>query len=106
MKQLRTIAAKASGVYVGIGQTHIAMRMAWAQHQDPLNFIFRQQVELWFRLFRCFPKDGQYLLKIAWQQTLERLQGAESKWQVVKGPLAALQASLLDVGRRPLQHDC
>ena len=35
VKQLRTIAAKASGVYVGIGQTHMAMRMAWAQHQDP-----------------------------------------------------------------------
>ena len=70
VKQLRTMAAKASGMYVGIGQTHIAMRMTWAQHQDPLNFIFRQQVKLWFRLFRCFPKDGQGLLKIAWQQTL------------------------------------
>ena len=40
-----------------------------------------------------------------WQKTLERLQQATVRWQIVKGPMAALIATLLDIGWQPLQLD-
>ena len=105
VKRMRTLAAKASGSYAGLGQTHVAMRLNWAVHQDPLNFVTKQQVELWFRLYCSYPSDARGLLSMAWTQTVERLNVTKSRWQVVKGPLAATVAILLDLGWTPLKVD-
>ena len=81
------------------------MRLDWAVHQDPLNFVTKQQVELWFRLCCSYLSDARGLLSMAWTQTVERLNVAKSRWQVVKGPLAAMVAILLDLGWTPLKVD-
>ena len=85
VKRMRALAAKASGSYAGLG--HVAMRLNCAVHQDPLNFVTKQQVELWFRLCCSYPSDARGLLSMAWTQTVERLNVTKSRWQVVKGPL-------------------
>ena len=63
-------------------------------HQDPGDLAFERQVKTFRHLVLHWPEDQQGHLQNAWKATRERLDKATHTWQVVYGPMAALQAYL------------
>ncbi|OLP81585.1 hypothetical protein AK812_SmicGene37862 [Symbiodinium microadriaticum] len=103
--RLRCTAAKVTGSRVGLGNVHIGMSLHWERDQDPLFYLAKQQLQLWMRLAGNAKICTRRFLETVWQQSLCVLSRAKHRWQVVKGPLAAFQALLLDHGWNPLAVD-
>ena len=82
-----------------------SMCLHWERHQDPLFFLARQQLELRVKLVKRVNIGSWQLLGQVWQTSLETLRRTKHGWQVVKGPLAACQAMLLDHGWLPDEVD-
>ena len=59
-----------------------------------------QQVEAWFQLKKRWA-GKEDLLERTWGLTVQKLEAASSRWQMVKSPLAATVAYLLDLGWQP-----
>ena len=81
------------------------MCLHWERHQDPLFFLARQQLELRVKVVKRVNIGSWRLLGQVWQTSLETLRRTKHRWQVVKGPLAACQAMLLDHGWLPDEVD-
>ena len=68
------------------------------KHPDPGDSIVAQHVHTIWKIYHSFDEAKQHLFKSSWNLSLSTLLRAKYKWQVVKGPLQALQAYLLDYG--------
>ena len=63
-----------------------------------------QQIEAWFQLKkRWIGKED--LLKRTWGLTVQHLEEANNRWQMLRGPLGATVAYLLDLGWQPRGSD-
>ena len=64
------------------------------RHQDPGDLAMEKQLRVCHHLFQQWREELRSHLSSAWQATKERLDRATHRWQVVYGPMAALQAYL------------
>ena len=63
---------------------------------DPGDSIILQHIHTVWKVFHAFDESAQHLFWICWNSALDILLKAKYRWQVVTGPLQALQAYLLD----------
>ena len=63
---------------------------------DPGDSIILQHIHTVWKIFHAFDDSAQHLFWISWNSALDILLKAKYRWQVVTGPLQALQAYLLD----------
>ena len=68
------------------------------QHLDPGDEAALKQVKAFHYLAGQWPEDQSVLITNAWKTTMERLNSFKYPWKVVKGPMAALQAYLMEGG--------
>ena len=68
------------------------------QHLDPGDEAALKQVKAFHYLAGQWPEDQSVLITNAWRNTMERLSSFKYPWKVVKGPMAALQAYLMEGG--------
>ena len=67
-------------------------------HPDPGDSVVAQHIHTVWKIYHSFDDSKQHLFWSRWQVALGALKQAKYKWQVVVGPLQALQAYLLDYG--------
>ena len=65
--------------------------------QDPKDTIVERQMKAMHRLIQVWPPSQQGELRAAWRISWRRLRAAAYPWMVVAGPMAALQAYLIDM---------
>ena len=63
---------------------------------DPGDSIVLQHLHTIWKVYHGFDESKQHLFWTSWNTALGSLQKAKYRWQVVSGPLQALQAYLLD----------
>ena len=63
---------------------------------DPGDSIIQQHLFSVWKIYHSFDESTQHLFWTSWNVALGALQKANYRWQVVHGPLQALQAYLLD----------
>ena len=66
------------------------------QQPDPGNSIIQQHLHSLWKVYHSFDESTQHLFWTSWHVALGALQKVRYRWQVVSGPLQALQAYLLD----------
>ena len=66
------------------------------QYPDPGDSIIQQHLFSVWKIYHSFDESTQHLFWTSWNVALGALQKAKYRWQVVHGPLQALQAYLLD----------
>ena len=66
--------------------------------QDPKDTIVERQLKAMHQLVQAWPVNQQGELRTAWRVSWRRLRAAAYPWMVVAGPMAALQAYLMDMG--------
>ena len=66
------------------------------QHTDPGDSIIQQHLHSVWKVYHSFDDSTQHLFWTSWNVALGALQKVRYRWQVVSGPLQALQAYLLD----------
>ena len=87
-----------------MGNLEVALSSVGDRYQDPGRTMMVQQVEAWFQLKKRWVGKEE-LLERTWGLTVQRLEEASSRWQMVRGPLAATVAYLLDMGWQPRGSD-
>ena len=75
------------------------------RHKDPDFEAFATQVKIYRQCFGKWPEHLHRDLDRAWQVTKDKLKQAKHPWQVVKGPVAALQCYLNDRGWDTTHYD-
>ena len=96
MRTLRQQLARHGGLQKG-GSVDIV----FDQHgklQDPKDTIVERQLRAMHQLVRAWPASHLGDLRTAWRISWKRLTAAAYPWMVVAGPMAALQAYLIDMG--------
>ena len=70
---------------------------------DPGVRLRAEAIVLWTKLARKFPEPKRASLNRAWGRALAAFRKLDGKspWKLVKGPMAATIATLLDIGRGP-----
>ena len=63
---------------------------------DPGDSIILQHIHTVWKVLHSFDSSAQNLFWVSWNSALDLLLKAKHRWQVVTGPLQALQAYLLD----------
>lgn len=63
---------------------------------DPADSIICQHIHTVWKLYHAFREGAQHLFWTTWNTALGALLKAKYRWQVVSGPMQALQAYLLD----------
>ena len=66
--------------------------------QDPRDTAVERQTKAMHQLVRAWPESQKGELMSAWRVSWRRLQTAAYPWIVVAGPMAALQAYLMEMG--------
>ena len=77
------------------------MDIVFDQHgklQDPRDTAIERQLKAMHQLLQAWPLAQRGELVSAWRLTWRRLQAAAHPWMVVAGPMAALQAYLMEMG--------
>ena len=87
-----------------MGNLEVALSSVSDRYQDPGRTMMVQQVEAWFQLKKRWA-GKEDLLERTWGLTVQKLEEASSRWQMVKRPLAATVAYLLDLGWQPRDSD-
>ena len=76
------------------------MDIVFDQHgklQDPRDTAIQRQLKAMHQLLQAWPPAQRGELVSAWRLTWRRLQAAAHPWMVVAGPMAALQAYLMEM---------
>ena len=68
-----------------------------AKLQDPRDTAIERQMKAMHQLIQAWPAAQRGELASAWRVSWKRLQAAAHPWMVVAGPMAALQAYLIDM---------
>ena len=101
--RIRTAMARQMGLQ-RTGNADIVFDMQ-PRHKDPDFEAFAAQVKIYRQCFGNWPEHLHRDLDRAWQVTKDRLKQAKHPWQVVKGPVAALQCYLNDRGWDTTHYD-
>ena len=101
--RIRTAMARQMGLQ-RTGNADIVFDMQ-PRHKDPDYEAFAAQVKIYRQCFGNWPEHLHRDLDRAWQVTKDRLKQAKHPWQVVKGPVAALQCYLNDRGWDTTHYD-
>ena len=94
--QLRAMAARGLKLQKS-GSVDIVFDMN-KKHPDPGDVIILQHVHTIWKLYHSFDDSKKHLFNSSWNLALAPLIKAKYPWQVVTGPLQALQAYSLDLG--------
>jgi hypothetical protein len=89
----------------GRGSLEVAMQINATPLDDPYFRVRLEQLKLWLELVRRCGVLASSALAKAWEQSWKELLGVSHRWKIVKGPLAATQAVLMDVGWTACQLD-
>ena len=84
------------------------MDIVYDQHvklQDLKDTIVERQMKAMRQLLKAWPPAQLGELKSAWRISWKRLATAAYPWMVVAGPMAALQAYLMDMGWEAVDMD-
>jgi len=93
-RRLRSDAAAASGLFAPGRCATSALRLAFRPDADPAVGGPLAQVKLWFQLLWARP-DLREDVSSHWQDAVALL-GRKDRWRIVRGPLSATVATLLD----------
>ena len=94
-QQLRVLAARGLKLQRS-GSTDVVFDMHPSQ-PDPGNSIILQHMHTIWKVLHSFNESKQHLFWTSWNTALGALQKVRYRWQVVSGPLQALQAYLMDL---------
>ena len=94
-QQLRVLAARGLRLQRS-GSVDVVFDMRKDQ-PDPGDSIIMQHLHTVWKVFHGFDESKQHLFWTSWNLALNALQKAKYRWQVVTGPLQALQAYMLDL---------
>ena len=103
MRVLRQQLARHGGLQKGGG-----VDIVYDQHvklQDLKDTIVERQMKAMRQLLKAWPPAQLGELKSAWRISWKRLATAAYPWMVVAGPMAALQAYLMDMGWEAVDMD-
>ena len=95
LKVLQQQLARDGGLQKG-GSTDIVFDQN-AKLQDPRDTAIERQMKAMHQLLQAWPAAQRGELASAWRVSWKRLQAAAHPWMVVAGPMAALQAYLMDM---------
>eukprot|EP00972_Heterocapsa_arctica_P021237 3125767-Heterocapsa_arctica.AAC.1 len=101
LQTLRGKMAIAAGLKAG-GCSSTALFLSCGLAGDPAYFLPIELISNWIMLWRTCPEVRVGIAKV-WDTSLSDLTAAKGKWHKVRGPLAALQATLMDLGWQPKQ---
>ena len=93
-QQLRVLAGRGLGLQRS-GSVDVVFDMH-PDKSDPGDSIILQHIHTVWKVLHSFDSSAQHLFWISWNSALDLLLKAKHRWQVVSGPLQALQAYLLD----------
>ena len=79
------------------GDVEVAFAMSFDRHCDPAYRLRIEQVKTWIKLFQATPEVRRRLLSKAWE-IREKLTKRKKPWLVVRGPMAATQMTLFELG--------
>jgi len=82
----------------GRGSLEVAMQIHCDSHDDPFFRLRLEQLKIWVEIVRRCGAIACTALAKAWEASWIELKGAKHRWMIVKGPMAATQAVLMDVG--------
>ena len=91
--------AMAAGLKAG-GCSSTALFLGFGQAGDPAFFLPIEVISNWLMVWKTNPEVRVGIAKV-WKASLSDLMKAKGMWLKVRGPLAALQATLLDLGWQP-----
>ena len=89
----------------GRGSLEVAMQLHASPLEDPYFRLRLEQLKLWLEMVRRCGVIACSALARAWRQSWQELVYARYRWMIVKGPLAATQAVLMDVGWNACEFD-
>ena len=93
-QQLRVLAARGLGLQRS-GSVDVVFDIH-SDKNDPGDSIILQHIHTVWKVLHSFDDSAKNLFWISWNSALDLLLKAKHRWQVVTGPLQALQAYLLD----------
>ena len=82
----------------GRGSLEVAMQIHSDSHDDPFFRLRLEQLKIWVEIVRRCGAIACTALAKAWEASWIELKGVKHRWMIVKGPMAATQAVLMDVG--------
>ena len=101
LRQLRGTIANMTGCKRPGGCSTTSIRMSFGMDSDPHVFCRRQLFDNWFYILDTL--DDERPLQIAWRKMTTALTRAKNRWQRVRGTMAAVIATLLDLQWLPRQ---
>ncbi len=104
LRQLRGTIASMMGSKRPGGCATTCIRVTFGAASDPHVFCRRQLFENWLFILDALTEDDK-ALQLAWRRTARILKAAKNKWLRVKGTMAAVIATLLDLRWQPQQAD-
>ena len=69
---------------------------------DPAIRLSTKQIKTWLRLYRSLDDSNRRTITKRWCSTYARMSRHRYKWALVRGPIAATIATILDMGWKPL----
>ena len=98
LKAWRLSVARAQHWVKGRGCFAVAMAINCSHDQDPLYRLRVEQVKMWVEIVKRSGVLALHALTTAWELSWNELLEVKHRWMVVKGPMAATQAVLMDLG--------
>ncbi len=100
LRRLRGQIAGMSGCLRPGGCATTSIRITFGADSDPHLLCRRQLFDNWLYILDALQEDDR-ALQLAWKKTVANLTSAKHRWQRVKGTMAAVIATLLDLQWQP-----
>ena len=104
LRHLRGTIASMTGCMRPGGCATTSIRMTFGADSDPHLYCRRQLFENWLYILDTLGEDDR-ALQLAWKKTVDTLTTTKHRWQRVKGTMAAVVATLLDLQWQPRAAD-
>ena len=75
------------------------------QSAEPRVRFPAEQIKAWTGIWNRATEETKKRVRATWAKTYAKLSKAKSRWQCVKGPIAACISTLLDVEWKPVGHN-
>jgi ribonuclease HI len=104
LRYLRGTIANMTGCKRPGGCSTTSIRMSFGMDADPHILCRRQLFDNWLYILDTLEDETQ-ALQLAWKKMATVLTRAKSRWQRLRGTMATVIATLLDLQWRPMQAD-
>ena len=106
LQRQRSHLARMSCILKKHGDVEVAFALAFQREHDPAYKLRLQQIQTWIKLFQSTPACRQSLLRKAWLLSWQKLTKLKKPWLSVRGPMAATQMVLFELGWNAQSADC